>query len=107
MNGEKEFNYTVPDYFNGKLRVMAVAVSPDKIGTTRTATTVRGDFVLSPNAPTTLAPGDEADVSVGVVQQSHRPRARRCRSRCHAQDRPAIADRSASATQTALAGADA
>ncbi|MGP1692972.1 MAG: alpha-2-macroglobulin family protein, partial [Giesbergeria sp.] len=31
------------------------------------ASTVRGDFVLSPNAPTTLAPGDEAEVSVGVA----------------------------------------
>src|SRR4029077_19371400 len=57
----------VPDYFNGKLRVMAVAVSPDRIGTVEDATTVRGDFVLSPNVPTTMAPGDEAEVSVGVA----------------------------------------
>ena len=27
---------------------------------------VRGDFVLTPTAPTTLAPGDEADIGVGV-----------------------------------------
>jgi uncharacterized protein YfaS (alpha-2-macroglobulin family) len=67
VNGEKDFSYTVPDYFNGKLRVMAVAVSPDHIGTFEGSTTVRGDFVLSPNVPTTLAPGDEADVSVGVA----------------------------------------
>ncbi len=57
----------MPDYFNGKLRVMAVAVSPDRIGTFEGSTTVRGDFVLSPNVPTTLAPGDEAEVSVGVA----------------------------------------
>jgi uncharacterized protein YfaS (alpha-2-macroglobulin family) len=67
VDGDKDFNYAVPDYFNGKLRVMAVAVSPDRIGTYEGATTVRGDFVLSPNAPTTLAPGDEAEVSVGVA----------------------------------------
>ncbi len=67
INGEKDFSYTVPDYFNGKLRVMAVAVSPDRIGTVESATTVRGDFVLSPNVPTTLAPGDEAEISVGVA----------------------------------------
>jgi len=67
VNGEKDFSYAVPDYFNGKLRVMAVAVSPDRVGTVENATTVRGDFVLSPNVPTTLAPGDEAEVSVGVA----------------------------------------
>jgi uncharacterized protein YfaS (alpha-2-macroglobulin family) len=66
VNGEKDLQYTVPDYFHGKLHVMAVAVSPDLIGTYEGATTVRGDFVLSPDAPTTLAPGDEAEVGVGV-----------------------------------------
>ena len=67
VNGQKDFSYTVPDYFNGKLRVMAIAVSDDRIGTAESSTTVRGDFVLSPNVPTTLAPGDEADISVGVA----------------------------------------
>jgi len=67
VDGEKELTYQVPDYFNGKLRVMAVSVSPDRVGTFEGATTVRGDFVLSPNVPTTLAPGDEAEVSVGVA----------------------------------------
>ncbi len=28
---------------------------------------MRGDFVLSPNAPTTVTPGDEFEVSVGVA----------------------------------------
>jgi uncharacterized protein YfaS (alpha-2-macroglobulin family) len=64
--GKREFRYTVPDYFHGKLRIMAVAVSPQLIGTVEGVTTVRGDFVLSPDAPTTLAPGDEAVVGVGV-----------------------------------------
>ncbi|KHK58388.1 alpha-2-macroglobulin [Ralstonia sp. A12] len=67
VDGDKRLSYTVPDYFNGKLRVMAVSVSPDLVGTYEGATTVRGDFVLSPNVPTTLAPGDEAEVSVGVA----------------------------------------
>lgn len=67
VTGDKDFSYTVPDDFNGQLRVMAVAVSPDRIGTWQGSTTVRGDFVLTPNAPTTLAPGDEAVISVGVA----------------------------------------
>jgi alpha-2-macroglobulin len=64
--GDKDFQYAVPDYFHGKIRVMAVAASPDLIGIAEGATTVRGDFVLTPDAPTTLAPGDEAEVGVGV-----------------------------------------
>jgi alpha-2-macroglobulin len=62
----RELKYLVPDYFNGTLRVMAVAVSNERIGVYDGRTTVRGDFVLSPNAPTTVTPGDEFDVSVGV-----------------------------------------
>ncbi|QGZ64171.1 MG2 domain-containing protein [Paraburkholderia acidisoli] len=66
-HGDSRFSYRVPDYFNGKMRVMAVSVSPDLIGTASSETTVRGDFVLSPNTPTTLAPGDEAEISVGIA----------------------------------------
>lgn len=62
----RELKYTVPDYFNGTLRVMAVAVTDDRVGVHESRTIVRGDFVLSPNAPTTVSPGDEFDVSVGV-----------------------------------------
>ncbi len=59
--------YDVPDYFNGTLRILAVAVADDAIGVQDTRTVVRGDFVLSPNAPTTVTPGDEFEVSVGVA----------------------------------------
>ena len=62
----REVEYAVPDYFNGTLRVMAVAVADDRVGVFDGRTLVRGDFVLSPNAPTTVTPGDEFDVSVGV-----------------------------------------
>ena len=67
VNGERTLSYTPPESFNGTLRVMAVAVTSDRIGTFVGATQVRGDFVLIPNAPTTLAPGDEARLSVGVA----------------------------------------
>ena len=64
--GTRELQYTVPEYFNGTLKVMAVAVADDSIGVVESRTLVRGDFVLSPNAPTTVTPGDEFQVSVGV-----------------------------------------
>ena len=63
----RELSYVVPDYFNGTLRVMAVAVADDRVGVFEGRTLVRGDFVLSPNAPTTVTPGDEFEVSVGVA----------------------------------------
>lgn len=63
----RELSYVVPDYFNGTLRLMAVAVSDESLGVAEGKTTVRGDFVLSPNAPLTVTPGDEFDVSVGVA----------------------------------------
>jgi alpha-2-macroglobulin len=63
----RELEYTVPDYFNGTLRVMAVAVTDAAVGVTENRALVRGDFVLSPNAPTTITPGDEFEVSVGVA----------------------------------------
>lgn len=66
VKGDRDFQYQVPDYFHGGLRVMAVAVTQDKIGIAENSTLVRGDFVLTPTAPTTLAPGDEADIGVGV-----------------------------------------
>lgn len=67
VKGEKVLTYPVPDDFNGRLRVMAVSVAPDKIGTFETSTTVRGDFVLSPNIPAMVAPGDVFEISVGVA----------------------------------------
>ncbi|MFC0226221.1 alpha-2-macroglobulin family protein [Serratia aquatilis] len=66
VNGEKQFDYHVPDYFNGKIRVMAISVTPDKIGKAQTSATVRDNFIMTPNVPAMVAPGDEFDVSVGV-----------------------------------------
>ena len=67
VNGEQEFSYTVPETFNGTLRLMAVTVSETTIGTLSSKVIAQGDFVLSPNAPLAVAPGDEFEVSVGVA----------------------------------------
>jgi uncharacterized protein YfaS (alpha-2-macroglobulin family) len=65
-----DFKYTVPDYFNGKLRIVAVAVSPHRVGVSEAATEVKGDFILTPNVPATSSPGDEFIVSVGVFNNT-------------------------------------
>jgi len=67
IKDSREFTWTVPDDFNGKLRVMAVAVRADRIGIAQNTSTVRGDFVLSPNLPGMVAPGDEFEISLGVA----------------------------------------
>ncbi|MGC8697602.1 MAG: alpha-2-macroglobulin family protein, partial [Halothiobacillus sp.] len=67
IKGSHTFQYTVPDSFNGALKVMVMAVTPQKIGIMEADTTVRGDFALSPNLPVAVAPGDEFDATVNVV----------------------------------------
>jgi uncharacterized protein YfaS (alpha-2-macroglobulin family) len=64
---ERSLDWTVPDYFNGSLRIMAVAVNDGGIGVADQTALVRGDLILSPNAPLTVTPGDEFEVSVGVA----------------------------------------
>lgn len=64
---KRTVTYHVPDYFNGNLKVMAVAVSQNTIGTTQSSTLARNTFIISPNVPLAAAPGDEFDVSVTVT----------------------------------------
>jgi alpha-2-macroglobulin len=68
--GVTELRYEVPDYFNGRLRIVAVGVSPDRIGVAQAYAEVKGDFILTPNVPVMVAPGDEFIVSVGVFNNS-------------------------------------
>jgi uncharacterized protein YfaS (alpha-2-macroglobulin family) len=64
---EREVQFPLPDYFNGSLRVMAVAVSPEAAGVSQKTAQIRGDFVINPNTPTFVTPGDEFEVSVSVA----------------------------------------
>jgi uncharacterized repeat protein (TIGR01451 family) len=63
----KSFTYRVPDYFAGTVRLMVVAASPDAVGSAEDTLPVRGPFVISPNVPTFVAPGDRFDLSVTVA----------------------------------------
>ncbi len=63
----REVSYTVPDYFAGKLNVMAVAVADDAVGRAETSSIVRGPLVLTPNVPFFVAPGDEFTASLTVA----------------------------------------
>ncbi|NQT62533.1 MAG: alpha-2-macroglobulin family protein [Candidatus Marinimicrobia bacterium] len=62
----RTLQYKVPDYFNGTLRVMAIAVSQSTIGRFQEKAVVRNPFIISPNVPMFAAPGDSFLVSVTV-----------------------------------------
>ena len=63
----KSFTYNVPDYFAGTLRIMVVAAAPEAVGSAQATAQVRGPFVISPNVPTFVAPGDTFDLSVTIA----------------------------------------
>ena len=67
VSGSKEFSYTVPESFNGSLRVMAITVNDDTVSSRSSKTTVRGDMVILPNVPVALAPGDAVEIGVGLA----------------------------------------
>ena len=50
----RDLTYTVPDYFNGRLRIVAIAVSARRVGVAEVGTEVRGDFILTPNLPASV-----------------------------------------------------
>lgn len=62
------FRYVVPDTFNGSMRLVAVAVAADGIGVAASQVVSRGDFVILPNAPLAVAPGDEFELTAGVTR---------------------------------------
>lgn len=66
----RELRYTVPDYYNGRVRIVAIAVDSEKVGVTEANTEVKGDFILTPNVPAMVAPGDEVSVTVGVFNNT-------------------------------------
>lgn len=70
VNGSREFSYTVPESFNGTLRVMAVTINDDTLSATTKQTLVRGDIVLLPNVPVAITPGDEVEIGVGVANNA-------------------------------------
>jgi uncharacterized protein YfaS (alpha-2-macroglobulin family) len=63
----KTFTYNVPDYFAGTVRVMVVANTAEAVGSAQQTLQVRGPFVISPNVPTFVAPGDTFEVTSAVA----------------------------------------
>ena len=63
----RQLTWSIPDYFNGTLRVMAVAVASDALGSTEKKSVVRGEFVINPNVPTFVAPNDQFEITASIA----------------------------------------
>ncbi len=63
----KEFTWKVPDYFNGNLKIMAVAANAGSIGVAETSALVKAPIILVPNAPLFVTPGDEFVTSLAIT----------------------------------------
>jgi uncharacterized protein YfaS (alpha-2-macroglobulin family) len=57
----------IPDYFNGTIRIMAVAVSDGAVGVAENKVVSQGYFVIQPQAPYFATPGDQFEVTALVA----------------------------------------
>jgi hypothetical protein len=68
--GDHQLSIPIPDYFSGTVRVYAVAADANKLGTATAETLASPDFVIQPQQPYAVAPGDEFDMGVLIANTS-------------------------------------
>lgn len=71
--GEHSLSVPVPDYFSGRIRVIAVAANAGKLATSISQSVTSQPYVLQPQQPLVAAPGDEFDMGVLVANTSGEP----------------------------------
>lgn len=71
--GEHSVSIPVPDYFNGTIRVLAVAANTSKAAAQTARVTASNPYVLQPQQPYAVAPGDEFDLGVLVANATGEP----------------------------------
>lgn len=57
----------IPQYFNGRLRVMVVGASTERVASAETGAAVRGDLIVSPQLPVTVTPGDQFEATALIA----------------------------------------
>ncbi|MDE5616012.1 MAG: hypothetical protein K2I81_04245, partial [Alphaproteobacteria bacterium] len=63
--------FDIPDYFNGALRVFAVAANDSGIGAADTTVLVRRPVIVTVNAPLAVAPGDSFEIGTVISNQTN------------------------------------
>ena len=66
--GNVEFE--IPEYFNGELKIFAVASNTTAVGASDTQTLVQSPIIISTNAPAAVAPGDEFEINSVVTNMT-------------------------------------
>lgn len=66
-DGEGSFTANIPSYFNGTMKIMAVASSESGVGSAETSLLARSPVVIVPNMPYAVSPGDTFRMSAGVT----------------------------------------
>ena len=71
--GENAVEIPVPGYYNGTVRVMAVAASPQAAGSADARVEVRAPVVVTPQLPLMASPGDVFEAAVAVANHTGAP----------------------------------
>ncbi|MDD2967590.1 MAG: MG2 domain-containing protein [Desulfovibrionaceae bacterium] len=66
-------NIPVPAYYNGKLRIMAVASSAGSVGSVAQASTVVAPVIITPQLPLSLSPKDSFDGAIVLANSTQSP----------------------------------
>lgn len=61
-----EVNIPIPAYTNGQVRIMAVAMSPQTVGSAEANTVPRAPLVITPQLPVMAAPGDSFEGGISL-----------------------------------------
>ncbi len=62
-----EFTIPVPSYYNGNLRVMAVAVNENAFGSASENSLIRRDIIVSPQMPLMASPNDKVEAGFMIA----------------------------------------
>ncbi len=65
-----EISFDIPEYFNGALRIFAVAANDSAMGATNTETLVQRPVIISVAAPLAVAPNDTFDVGASITNMT-------------------------------------
>ncbi len=63
--------FNIPEYFNGSVRVFAIAANDIAVGSANTETRVQSPIIVSTTAPVVVAPGDTFDVNTVVTNMTN------------------------------------
>jgi uncharacterized protein YfaS (alpha-2-macroglobulin family) len=66
----QEVTYTIPDFFDGSIRIMAVADASDGEGSAQLDTAIHGPLIITPQVPLAAIPGDEFIATTSLTNAS-------------------------------------